>query len=112
MSVRDKILGVGRTVVPVDVPEWGETVYVHRLSLADKVAAAACEDDLGRAEVIAWFVIRAARDAAGARIFGDDDLATVANDLDGDAVRLVWNAVREVNKLFQSAAEATAEKKD
>ena len=111
VSIRDLILSADKHAEPLDVKRWGVTVYVHRLSLADKLEARDRADKLSEAETIAWCVARSVRDADGARIFSDDDLGLIA-DMDGAAIGEVFEKVREVSKLFQSTDEAAAEKKD
>jgi hypothetical protein len=108
-ALLDQIKAADRRVVPVPVPRWGVTVYVHRLSLADRLAAAEAIGDLKPADRIAWFVARSVRDADGAPVFGEGDLATLA-DMDGEAVSEVWRVVKETSKLAQGTDEAAAEK--
>jgi hypothetical protein len=109
VSLREKLLGLGRAGVPVELPEVG-TVYVHRLPLAAEIAALDAGGDLGKAGVIAWYVVRSVRDADGNRLFADEDAGILADTIPGEVVRALWEKVRTVNKLYQTPAEADAEK--
>ncbi len=71
MSLRDQILSANDAALhPVEVPEWGCTVYVPVLTLDDDAAvkkAAAAADTRVAAAVFAI------RDADGRQVFSDDD---------------------------------------
>jgi hypothetical protein len=110
VSILDEIRANDKRVVPVPVPRWGVTLYVHRLSLADKLAAAEFMDGAGTAASIAWFIARSVRDADGVRVFSDDEIAGIP-DMDGEATAELWRVVKETSKLFQGEAEADREKK-
>jgi hypothetical protein len=106
VSIRERIKAADAKSVPVVVEGWdGVTLYVHRLSLADKLAAADLADSAGEAKRIAWCVARAVRDESGARVFGDDDVDELVG-MDGGAVAALWRVVRDRSRLFQTTEEA------
>jgi len=74
MSLREKILTAeDRSPLAVDVPEWGVTVYVRPLSLAQRVAIAGAGKDVTDAH----FVVQGLYDADGERVFTPDDVAAL-----------------------------------
>lgn len=79
-----------KVVQEVPVPEWGEgaVVYLHTLSVLETIrmqnAAAKYSDPDGAAldegaVALAANVVFAARDASGAQIFTEDDIAVIVN---------------------------------
>lgn len=113
MGIFDRIKeadAAGR-VIPVAVERWGGlVVYVHRLSLADRLAVVERVADLKPAERVAYVLALSVRDEAGNRVFDPDDLGPVV-ELDSQATAQLWRVSREASKLFQDEAEAEAEKK-
>lgn len=113
MGIRETILEADRAGrrKPVEVPEWGGvTVYVHRFALSDRLDLARLPESMDDAARIAWAIVRAVHDESGAPVFTSEDIGELAGQADGSAVRRVWDAVRDVCKLAQSADELEAEK--
>jgi len=77
-SLKEVILAAkDRPVKAVEVPEWGTTVYVSRLSAGDRVALAnlARDESLDLAAYAILFIC----DADGNRIFTADDQEALSN---------------------------------
>lgn len=76
MKTREDILGMTQMPVrEVDLPAWGDDVYVRMLPALERDAfELSCQDDaMGFRNVRARLVVLAACDASGERIFQDAD---------------------------------------
>jgi len=98
---RDGILGAeDLPLVPVEVPEWGGTVWVKPMTAAGRDAfEVAVSDDNGevdRKNFRAKLVVRTAVTPDGVRLFTDDDAKTIG----------AKNAL-PVNRVFEVAARAS-----
>jgi hypothetical protein len=88
-DLRARILGAPDRVAPIPtlIPEWGETVYVRRLTLADRLTFEAEHGELADhdrkqkpreyAKWLVTYVIATACDANGTPIFSADDEAAL-----------------------------------
>lgn len=69
----------------VEVPEWGQTVYLHTLSVGELIAMAG-DDDTDRT----WSILAAAmRDADGVPVFAMDALRDMPASQAGVVMRLM-----------------------
>lgn len=110
MSLRETILSAkSKKLVPLEVPEWGCTVYVSSLSTRDfnhlvkLMGGGDTPDDL-----FARLVYLCACDSGGTRIFSEGDIPSI-QDMDAEPVKRVALKAQEVNG-FTDSAEALAEK--
>lgn len=115
MSLRDQIVTANDApLTPVEVPEWGATVYVKRLSYGDKVKLV---DELtDTADVVgkrlyAVAVLHCVCDQDGTRVFTPDDYDLVVSR-DADAVLRVGRVAATVNKLVGDADPVSEAKKN
>lgn len=77
MSIRDQILNAKDTrLEPVDVPEWGCTVYVPVLSLEEMQES--IEMEKASKNGFATTAVNAIRDAEGRRVFTIADVPALA----------------------------------
>src|SRR4051812_21328519 len=84
MSIRDQILAANDSrLEPVEVPEWGCTVYVPVITLEDVPEVERAE---GKAERLAAVIIR---DAEGKRVFTDQDAPALAKKSMAAVVKVV-----------------------
>ncbi len=89
---------------PVTVPEWGVTVYVRRLSvadyllLADEIESAEKGGAKEQLEALVRLCLFVIVDEAGDRVFNDDDGNVIRNS-DLAALKRIQEAVLELNKL-------------
>jgi hypothetical protein len=91
----------------VAVPEWGGSIMLHTLSVAERLALA----ELAKSETGGQFglrlVIASAIDEDGNRLFGEGDMAALANKSHAAVERLVRAAVR-VNAMAGDDVETAA----
>lgn len=102
---RDAILGLhDLKSTPVEVPEWGGTVYVRALngSERDGLERMITSDSISRAAIAAMVTC----DNQGVRLFGDDDVPALAQKHGGALERIV-NAAMQFNVLT-SASQSEA----
>lgn len=93
-------------VEPIEVPEWGGTVYARRLSAGDAEKTGLFKEDAEQtAEMTIGLIITCLTDEAGERIFSDEDVAHLT-EADFPVVMRVFAEVAKVNGL---AAEALDE---
>jgi hypothetical protein len=105
MLTRESILASNdRPLQPVEVPEWGGTVYVPKLSLTEAASFSKLTDDQKGGGVLAARIIV---DAAGKRIFTDEDAPKLA-DKSAVAIGRVIEAFTQANSVNAKAIEAAA----
>jgi hypothetical protein len=109
-DLRDKILSASKkNLTPLEVPEWGCTVYISSLSardfnrLVNVLKSAEVPDDF-----FARFVYLCACDESGIRIFNEGDIEAI-QEMDADPVKRIAMKAQEVNG-FSESPEALAEK--
>src|SRR4051812_36487048 len=79
VTIRDQILSAPDTrLEPVEVPEWGCTVFVPVLTIADQAEMARLAKTSKSADPNVTAAIFVIRDADGRRVFSDEDAAAVA----------------------------------
>lgn len=103
MSLRDTILAVQDERLklrPIEVPEWGVTVYVKGWSGKDREALEALfPDGPEKATNYRGMVLcRYLFDEAGARIFTDTD-ADALGDQHGETTRKIFRQIMELSGL-------------
>jgi len=106
---RDQILKADDlTIEPVDVPEWGGTVYVRVLSGEGKDTFELLTTGPDGARDVANFrakwVAACACDETGAPLFSAEDVAALGRK-SGDALDRVFDAGWRLNKMGQGAQE-------
>lgn len=107
MLTRDAILSLSDLKrEPVEVPEWGGTVYVRSMSGAERrqFFVHLGKDELTSAHMVAW----CACDENGNRLFTDEDVEALSKK-HGRALDRIANAALKFNGL---AAEAEDEAKN
>lgn len=109
MNLREMILAAqDAKLEPVEVPEWGVTVYVRRRTVGDCIASRksreAVEDD-SDVSFGTWLLSQVALDANGNRIFTDEDAKALLDKSDA-AVGRVIDAHARVNGLDTDTPEA------
>jgi hypothetical protein len=109
VSLREKIQAADRKLVPLVVAEWGETVYLRSLSVADRLAVADAFEGMTPEARVARLVRLSVHDAAGVPVWTEADEPAIAL-MDGAALSEIGAEVRKLNKFNQSTDEATAEK--
>lgn len=110
---REQILAaVDRKIEPIEVPEWGGTVYVRSLSGSERdalewqVKQAAESGALGqnaRARFAASFIC----DESGSPLFTENDIEALGAK-SGAALDRVWNAGNLLNKFSDDNVEKLA----
>ena len=107
MTLKDDILKADDcSLTPVEVPEWGLTVYVKKMSLAGmenvqavvNKASSGKDGKTGVAEMVAKIVY----DEAGERIFEDSDAEAIGNK-SHTALTRIANAFNDANGLSEEA---------
>jgi hypothetical protein len=87
---------IDRKIVPVDVPEWGGTVYVRQLSVAESdMLRQTCSNMtpiMAAANAIAVSLV----DEEGNRLFGDDEMRALEQK-NPKAVERIADVVAEIN---------------
>jgi hypothetical protein len=106
---RESMLAVRPKTEPLDVPEWGGTVYVRQLNGAELVAWSEASTDAPTAEKGTGLLVRCLVDAAGVRLFKEEDAAALV-ELPGGLVNRLCGVANDVNGLTEKA-KASAEKK-
>lgn len=114
--MRDQILARGRSAPSaVPVPEWGCTLFAHKLSASERLewadanSAAALVGAAGRLRTMTTLAIRSLRDDAGEPVFLAED-AEAIEGMDGDVIERVLAEVAKVNGLDREAEGAAAKK--
>lgn len=103
MLSRESILSAADTrLEPVAVPEWGGTVYVPVLSLADLEALA--KEQKARTFTTADMAVRVIRDESNQRVFTDADAGELGRK-SFRAINRVVSTFNAVNGLGADAAE-------
>ena len=106
--LRDQILNASDVrVEPVEVPEWGLTLYVRTLSIREvgelqKLARQVDEAD--RVSLVPQLVCRSACDQQGNRIFGHDDAEALA-EKNPAALARVADAAAKINGLAPDSVD-------
>ena len=101
MLTRDQILGAADCKVePVDVPEWGGSIYVRTFSgiVRDRIDSFVSLNKGDMAGMRALIVSLSACDQSGALIFKPDDVAAL-NEKSAAAMDRVVQAASKLNKL-------------
>lgn len=111
---RDQILAVDDLkTVPVDVPEWGGTVYVRMMTGVERdLWEAMTVDENGDAlppqrklaNLRGRLVVTTASDAAGERLFEDTD-AELVGKKSAAALDRVFAASSRLNRIFEADIE-------
>lgn len=102
----DRIFARGPARERVEVPEWGETVWVRALTVAetlelDERREAAREAKGGALSLMSWLVCLTAEDEAGARVFSDSDAPRLAS-LGGRAVYRLYDAAARLSSVAEA----------
>ncbi len=98
----------GRETVPVEVPEWGGTVHVRRLSYAELQEIGLEEGSRPSAEQVVRLVASCLADPRGERLFSDEDAPQLARADVGAFTRVLLEALR-VNGLASAELEKMVE---
>jgi hypothetical protein len=97
-----------RPAEPVDVPEWGGTVYVRVMSGTEKSdfenSIVVGEDKVDTRNMHAKLLVRCLADEKGERLFADDDTGALGNKSSLVLSRLFDDA-RRVNKMRKEDVE-------
>lgn len=106
---RDAILAADDlTTERVDVPEWGGTVLVRALPLAEQgLFEANASEDKSSAEVMARMVALCACDAAGNQLFSLEDVEALGRKAKEPMMRVAQAAIR-INSYTESDIEDLA----
>jgi hypothetical protein len=95
-------------VEPVEVPEWGVTLYVKTLSGSDRAKLRTISDHLGKvgreSEADTHLLILSACDQQGNRVFNENDFAAL-NEKNASIITKVAVAALKVNGLGADAVE-------
>jgi hypothetical protein len=110
MTLKEQIEAADRQPEPHQVPEWGLTVYLRPLSLADRLALIPVFEGYTPEMRVGVLVVKGTHDEGGNRVWSDEDAARVAR-MDSTAVGGIAAKVRELSKIGVTAEEADAEKK-
>lgn len=114
MSLRDDIFAVNdRKIEPVQVPEWGKTLYVRSLSGAERDTMETALLNANRAGTLkglgrAIVAVAYGCDETGASIWTQEDAPALA-DKNANALERIRKAGDVLNKL-DTSAEETLEK--
>lgn len=98
---REKALAAiakGKRPQPLDVPEWGGTVYVRKMTSGDLRAAGAFDKDRDEDERMAKLIIAAVSTKAGDPLFLADDLPALIGDHFATVMR-VFGEVAKANGI-------------
>lgn len=109
---RNDIIGKKRPVPvqKIELPAWGEEVYVRKLSAAERVRwdFVCYENDRQPANYKARLAVLLAADADGNRVFTDADADELGNDpAHTDAIEEVFAAGLEFNRMGADDHEDT-----
>lgn len=102
MSVREQILAaLDNRLEPVEIPEWGVTVYVPVITLEDVPLIQKAD---GKPERVAAVIIR---DSEGKRIFTDEDAPALAKKSMAAVTRVIdaYNRVNGHDKDAEGSAK-------
>ena len=115
---KDSILAHRAAVTPVEVPEWGGTVYVRVMSGTERDAY---EDEtfklngkaveLNRKNARARLLVRCIVDEGGARLFGEAD-ADALGAQPADVVDRVYAVAQRVNGFTAADVDELEKKSD
>ncbi len=106
MSLREQILAAAdRPATPIEVPEWGVTVYLRPLSAADRI------EIVGRITngtvPFAVLVALGVFDADGSRVFTLEDLDALAEKR-GEVIERLGRAVMRLNRMGEDDTKDAA----
>lgn len=80
MNLRDTILASKGELHPVEVPEWGCTVFVREISVEERSRLfAKLEEKDHEARLSVWVCLFTLADAEGNRLFTEDDYDALAS---------------------------------
>lgn len=97
-----RTLKVERVPLPASEGDW----HVRELSAPEDIAFNKGWDDHEKnGQQIAWFVVCAACDADGKRLFDDGDLAWLVEKVPGWVLKQVWRIGGKMNGLTKEATE-------
>lgn len=100
-SIKEQILAAkDARLDPMDVPEWGCTVYLPVVTVEDMEGFKTADGPFATARMAAFVI----RDADGRRVFTDDDVPALAKK----SVMAVKRVVEAFNKLNGFDAEDPA----
>lgn len=104
---RDAILAVNDSAVQdVDIPEWGGTVRVRSMTVAERSEfATRLNNAEEKTSIGSWLVATLAIDEAGAALFQPADVAVLEKKNPKAIDRLV-NAITAVNKVDEARVDA------
>jgi hypothetical protein len=118
LSLREQILAsqADRKPVALDVPEWGVTVWLKQLTVADQIALS----EGSKPEAVPVQVLIACLvDDEGKAIFTEADTEALSNEAAGVVVRVFGEAARlngltsaELDKAIANLGEAPPEQPD
>lgn len=104
MSIKDEILNAkDNRLEPVDVTEWGVTIYVPLVTLEDMEGFTKTEGPNATARMAAFVI----RDEQGRRVFTDDDAPALAKKSVA-AVNRVINAFNNLNGFVAENPEGNS----
>lgn len=115
MSLREQILAsqADRKPVPLDVPEWGVTVWLKQMTVADQVALS---EDVKPADMPVAVLLQCLVDDEGERIFTDDDAEALSREsfpivlrVFAEAARLNGLSSKELDEAMSSFEQARSE---
>lgn len=105
MGLRDQIRQAGaRKPLKVPVPEWGFDVYVKVLSVGERDSYENLWLSRGKGGVKDFrseYLCRVLCDESGKRLYGDGDVAELA-DMDGSILSRIFDIAASHNKLTET----------
>jgi hypothetical protein len=111
MLTKESILAAADLPIePVDVPEWGGTLYVRTLSGAERDAFESSTIDAKKSGAVldnirARLAVRALCDKDGNRLFADDD-ADALGRKSGKALDRIWDVAQRLSGMGKGDVEA------
>lgn len=93
---------------PVEVPEWGVTLYVKTMTGSERAAFITKAEDARKSnnplDAVAWLVVMTAAEANGQRLFSDDDFGKV-NGKSANVLDRISTASAKLNGLTDGAVD-------
>lgn len=90
-------------LVPVEIPEWQQTVYIKCLNVGERLAMFDCTVEDRNLYVLA--VVHCVVNEKGERIWGNEDISEVAA-MPGDVVLKLGNLAARTNRLLEPIKDA------
>lgn len=101
---RESILGTKPAPKPLEIPEWGGTIYIRKLSVA---AIKALKDDSENVSAVRWLILCVV-DENGNPLFTDADADQLESSSSYEVCMKVIKAAMEYNGLSTKSIEEAA----